>query len=97
MFKYLVGSGVTALGAGLGVVDWRAFGRPWFGLALLAAAGAGAAMTALFPFPFADATLYIWGALLVAGAALALAGYAVVGFLWVVSGQIARARKARSR
>ena len=89
MFKTLVGSGLGLLGLVLGLIDWRGFGRPWFGLALLAAAGLGAVMALLFP-------LILAGVLLVAGAALALSGYAVAGLVWVVAGEIARARKARS-
>jgi hypothetical protein len=79
--RYLVWTGVTAIGVFLAVLDRRCIGRPLFGVLLVAGVISGIIMTKVSPFTFSGGDHFMEGVLLAAGSALALIGY-VLAFAW---------------
>jgi hypothetical protein len=79
---------LVLIGALLAVADWRWIGRPIAGPLLVAGMVGGFLLTKLSPFDFVTGGYYMQGALIAAGSALALIGYAfaMIGQLvvWLV-------------
>lgn len=79
--SYIAYAVMIAVGAALGIVDWRWIRRPLFGLLLIAGVCGGLITTQVSPFNFADGGYYMQGVLVAAGAALALIGYVLAAVL----------------
>ncbi len=82
--RYVVIAAVLVLGALLALADWRWIRRPVCGLLLLSGVAGGYSLTIVSPFDFVTGGYYMQGALLSAGSALALLGYAVVSAVIVI-------------
>ena len=80
MVFYLFWTAVLAAGAAFRLIDARWIRRPVLGLLMLAGIPAGAIMTQVSPFNFADGGFYMQGILLAAASSLALIGYVLA---WV--------------
>ena len=87
---YLFWMAVFASGAVFRLVDRSWIKRPVLGLLTLAGIPAGAIMTQVSPFNFADGGLYMQGMLLSVACGLALTGYVIA---WLA--HAARRRFAR--
>jgi len=75
MVFYLFWTAVFASGAVFRLIDGSWIKRPVLGLLMLAGIPAGAIMTQVSPFNFADGGLYMQGVLLSLASGLALIGY----------------------
>ena len=91
MIFYLFWTVVFVSGAVFRLVDRNWIKRPVLGLLMLAGIPAGAILTEVSPFNFADGGLYMQGVLLSVASGLALIGYVLA---WV--GDFARRRLGRS-
>ncbi len=95
VFDYVLLSGAALLGAFCAYIDGRRFQRPWCALAHVVAFAAGCAIVEEVPASWVNGRLFMGGAYLAASAAVGLAGYLIVGFVFVVARSFARLRLRR--
>jgi hypothetical protein len=79
--RYLVWTGVLAIGAVLAVVDRRLIGWPACGALLVTGIVGGLIITRMSPFSFGGGDHYMEGVIISAGSALAAIGY-VLATVW---------------
>jgi hypothetical protein len=85
--RYLVWTGIIAIGALLAVLDRRLIGWPVCGALLVAGIVGGLITTRISPFTFGGGDHYMQGVIISAGSALA-----AVGYVFATIGQFVRRR-----
>jgi hypothetical protein len=93
VFRYLVWSGIVAVGALLAVFDRRFIGWPVLAVLLVGGLVAGIVITRVSPFTLSGEDHFFEGVVLSAGSALALVGYVVATVLQLAHRFLRRRRR----
>jgi hypothetical protein len=92
--RYLVWTGIVAIGAVVAVIDRRLIGWPVCGALLVAGIVGGLIITQMSPFSFGGGDHYMEGVIISAGSALAVVGYGVAT-VWQCARRLLRGQSRR--